>query len=371
MYNAHFLENLKIYLDKSGWKVFDTQYKGLILYLNESFPDLRVVIPLNFDIPDSNQRIDDSINLLALIREEKKEVLINLLSQFNVDLHNYRIPGKDISSVPLYLAEEIISSTRKLIYLSAQAEFEKMKDYFKKENKSKMDVSSDYIQQCKFAHTWKGSFGFTIEAPLNLTSIGIFNDQPANYERKISQKIYDGMKIIKHAEKLNADNYIVDNSEIGFNSKMLKEVLEIGEHINYNNLEYSTTWSPALPVETIYTEIKSFLLNKSTFQLVEKAVSKLNVDDDEYEIIFYGFPEGLKSTKELLLDKSLEGKRYIYVRGFSENIKEVTLKLDLNLVDYLKAVHAHENHNDVKVKCVVKKKPKGWEVLKVTSFDVL
>src|ERR1035437_4868042 len=104
MFRSHFLDNLKIFLKKENWKVYDTQYQGLLIYLNDSFPEIKLTIPRNIEIPDSEQRIWDSINFLALIRGEESEVFIDLLNQFDMDFHKYRVPGKDISSVSLNLA---------------------------------------------------------------------------------------------------------------------------------------------------------------------------------------------------------------------------------------------------------------------------
>jgi hypothetical protein len=371
MYSKRLFENILLYLGSNGWNKFETQYEGLNAYLNEHYKNINIVLPIKFDAPDTNERINDTLDTISLLTEEKKDILENLLYRFDADFHNYIIPGKDIPSVQLDLAEEIISSMRRMIYLSAQTAYEKMRNIFKDEKKSKIEISSEYVKQCKFGHTWKGSFGFTIETPLRPKSLGIFAETTPTYERKISQKIYDGMKIIQKAEELNTDSYIVDNIEVGFNKKMLKEILEIGENIKHNRIEYRTSWAPVLPVQKEYTEVKSFILKRRTFDLVEKAVSKLATEEEIYDIIFYGFPVGLKSEKDMLLDKKLEGNRFIYVKGMSEIMKQATLKLEVGYTDYLKAVHAHENHDDVRLKCKVRKRPKGWEVVELESFDLV
>lgn len=370
MYNQRIVENLFLYLSRNNWKELKTQYSGLKVFNNPDYENLKVILPRTPESPDYQERVDDAIELLSKLGNNRKEIFINLLDQFIVDFHNYRVPGKDIPAVPLNLAEEIISSSKRIIYHAAQEEYNNYRDLFIKEKRSKLDISKEYVDQCKFGHTWKGSFGFTIEAPLNPKSIGLFNDPIPSYERKISKRIHVGMKIIKEAEQLRSENFIVDNIEIGFNVKMLSEILAIADAIKFNKIEYSTTWAPVLPVEKEYSRTEEYSISHQTFNWIEKAVSKLKVEDDEQEILFFGFPEGLKSPKEQLLDKKLEGNRFISVRGVSEGIKETVLKLELSYTDYLKAVHAHENHKDLKVRCIVRKKPRGWDVIKIKKFEI-
>ena len=79
MYNKRLYENLLIYLEKHEWKGFETQYKGLKAFVNEKFPDFTIILPKRYETPDVSQRIDDSINTISLITEEKKNLLINSL----------------------------------------------------------------------------------------------------------------------------------------------------------------------------------------------------------------------------------------------------------------------------------------------------
>lgn len=372
MYTEAFLENIKLFLEKKGWHRKETKFTGLVFYCNDLYKDINIILPKNINNLDSEHKINDALNLIALMDEIELHVLKNLMYNFDKDLHNYRVPGANIESVSLLLAEEILTTSRKIIYYTAQTVYDKMKDSFRNEKRSKYNISNSYVEKCSFAHTWRGSFGFTIETPLNLPSIGLFEDTPENYERMISKKIFDGMRIVTQAEENKSANFIVDNSEIGFNAKMLSSLMEIAECVQFRDLEYSTSWSPAIKVQEGYSDKKRFILNNNTFQYIEKALSQLgNEDDQEYEVVFYGFPEGFKSHKEKLLDSDSFGDRFIFVRGFSDNLKTTTLKMELKLEDYLNAVRAHENHADVKVRCRIKKKFRGWEVTQVLSFEVL
>lgn len=369
-FSNRLFENLKVYLRKSNWKSFQTNYSGLNAFLNEEFEKVKIILPVEYDFPGIDQRIDAAIKTLTAIKNENEKLFTKALLEFDSDLHNYRVPGENLSAVSLYLAEEIITSMRKLIQSSAQSEYNKFREQFKKDKKTMSQVSTEYVNSCRFGHTWEGSFGFTIETPINLKSIGLFEEESPKYERKISEKIYSGMKIIHEADRLNTPNYIVDQSENGFNAKMLKQVLEIGNYVNYSTIEYSTTWSPALIVNKSFEEQKSFQMNSKTFSLVEKAITQMKDDDDTYEITFIGFPKGFSADKELLLDREMIGKRLIKVDGVSDTINNAVLTFELGYIDYLKAVNAHENHKDVKIKCKVKKKSRGWEVLELLSFEL-
>ena len=280
--------------------------------------------------------------------------------------------GKDINTVKLILAENILNSTKNIINKLAQAEYKKAKDNFTIIKKTQLEIVSDFVYNCQFAHTWRGSFGFSIGTPLNLKSIGLFNDQVSTetYERKISKRINSGMRIIKQAETLKTENYIVDNVDSGFDGRMLSDLLEIADSTNHADMEYSTTWSPALEIGNEFIDQNNITLNDSTFRYIEKAAIKLGIDEEVYDIRFIGFPELFQSTKESIIDHEQFGDRRIGIKGVSTITKDTTLKFIVPYDEYLIAVHAHENGKDLSVKCRVKKKIRGWEVLSNEKIEL-
>jgi len=370
---SKFLENMKLYLRNNSWKEFNTQYHGLSIFENPAFEGVELVLPKTFN-SQSAFDIEATLNTLSIISEIEVDQLKLLIHRFEFDLHNFRFPGERIESVPLDIIEEILTSTRKLILLSAQDTYNTMREFFQKEKVNKTDITTSYVKHCNFAHTWKGSFGITIESPVNPKSIGLYAEPMPNFERKVTQKIYKGMEIIKQAQEVKSHSVIVDNVDVGFSGSMLKELLEIGEHSRYSeNIEYTTNWAPAIPVEAEYQKLNRVELSSLTFSYLEKAVNELKPDEEEvYQISFIGFPEKLSSTKEQLLDQEFSGSKNVVIRGSSRIMKSiVSLKVPLRYSDYQKAAHAHIQKKDIRIQCKVKRVVRGWEVIDYSKVEIV
>lgn len=366
----HLYESLLLFLEKQNWAKHNTNYQNIKIYKKEDLSDASIILTDTSDISDFENRMWESIELLSRIYEKDKNEFINSLLAFEIDIHNYRISGKYINSVPIELAENILSSTKGLLLTAAQREFEAMRKTFDKKKELKSVVVEKYLQECKFGHTRKGSFIFSIEAPLHIKSYGLFKDSEPTYERRISERIYKGIRILKNAEIQESENYIVDHAKDGFDGKMLNKILEIAEFVDRQSIEYSTTWAPAIEIDISFLEQPIIELNKKMFRYVEKAAIQLNYDESMYETIFMGFPEGLSSSQELVLDKKQFGDRKIKVKGYSTITNKATLSFTVNYDNYQTAITAHENGVDLFIKCKIKKALRGWEVVELIDLKL-
>jgi hypothetical protein len=152
---------------------------------------------------------------------------------------------------------------------------------------------------------------------------------------------------------------------------MCHQFYEISEHLKSPSIEYSTQWSPIIPIEESLIPVKKFLLTKNTFSFAERAASKMLLIEDEKVVWFTGYPEGLRSQKEDMLDEKTFGEYVVIVKGSSQETKYAILKMELDKNNYNKALAAHKEGRDVRIKCLLKRKTKGWEVLKVYEFNVM
>jgi len=360
-------EILDFYFRRNDWKKIDSQYSGLSIYINPKDENIKLLIPKQ-RTSDYLLHIKNAVELISEIENKNITQIVNNILSLDRDFHNYRVLTVSQNSIKLSTAEQVLASARKIFELSAKKEYDKS-NFSIKENKR--DKIASYINSCRFTHTWKGSFGFTVTSPLNAPSLGLFDDTSDTYERMVSKRIFRGFKIINEAVLKNSSDYIVDNSDIGFDGNMCNKLLVLSEKLENNSVEYSITWGPVVKIQSEFTEPKSIKLDRKSFNLAEKAALKLSEKSEQFETRFNGFPTSLRSDKEHLISKKEFGERYISVRGSSREIKSATLKMELEINDYLAAVKAHKEGRDVRVFCVVKRKHKGWEVLKVKQLKVL
>jgi hypothetical protein len=369
MDNKLLLDNILFFLERKKWKKKDSRYSGMFLF-EDANTGAELLFPKDPSSDNFETYLNNSIEIISAVEETLPSLVILSLNNVGKDLHSIRVPG-NINALPLGFVEQTLVSINKLFELSARNELRN--DHEVRENKElKIAILlKRYMNECSFAHTWKGSFGFTIEAPLNLMSIGLFSEVPENRERKISKRIFNGIKIINEAVGYNSVDYIVDNLEVGFDGRMCFQFYEISEQLKFPLLEYSTQWSPIVPIEERLLPIKKITLTSKTFSFAERAASKLLVSDDEKTVWFTGYPEVLRSQKEDMLDEKTFGEYVVNVKGSSQETKYATLRMELDFSRYKKALSAHKEGKDIRVKCLLKRKIKGWDVLKVYEFIVM
>ncbi|MGV8018696.1 MAG: hypothetical protein AB2L26_11035 [Ignavibacteria bacterium] len=364
-------EDIIYYLERTGWEKKETKYKGLLLFHNKSV-NLDILLTHNNKLSDYQLNIEKAINMISLAEESNADIIIRSIKTLDTDFHNIKVHIDSGESIPVTWAEQIITSSKSIIENIARREAQKLpEDEIKYRKRTKTEVADNFIKSCKLAHTWRGSFGFTIESPLSLPGIASIKDIHENYERRVSKRMYLGFKILKESTDNKSVDYILDNLSVGFDGNMMKQFVEIANDLKYTPITYNVNWSPTIKIDNAIKKYNIIELDRDNYRMAEKALSKMLTNDEDIEIKFTGFPEGLKSSKELLLSNKLAGDRTIMVRGYSKEIDKAVLKMELDWDNYQNALHAHENKNDVRVHCIVKKKQKGWEVLKVIDFKVL
>jgi len=363
-----------LFLTRSGWKKIQSTNEGVDIYIepNEIDP-LEIYMP-NKNITRYNEIINDAIRTLSFSLNRKENELKNQIIGFDKDNHNYRIKTNDPESVPITIVHEILSATRCMIkeasYLELAKEYHALCPKDRKIRKSPSEESKKYLSSCKFTHTWRGSFGVTVQAPLLMPSIGLSENIPDTLGRKSTKLILNGIKLINAAVKTKSHNYILDNIKQDREFLIFNNFPELQENLKSNSIEYSIETSPLIMIDKNKYNESKININNTSLRYIERAIDELKKNDNELTIELVGFPEKIKSEKKYLLN-GLDGDRRVTVKGVSRDIDYASLTMSLSLEDYKKAIKAQEIPRDVKVKCKVKKKNKGWDVVEVYSFELL
>lgn len=364
------------FLQKLGWKEVRSNQEGINIYLEpEQNNPFEIYLPIQ-KIKDYDRKIQDAISTLSIALEMPKQVVENKIRGLNNDLHNYRITENQNDGVQLSLMQTLLSVNRSLLLNASKYTrsliYRDLTHKEKSSQKSPLEGSNDYLSQCKFLHTWQGSFGITIEAPLNLPSLGLFDDIPDTVERKTTKAIINGFKLINGAVENKSHDFIVDNISDPKEFLIFSSFPEILEIIKSRKIEYTVDTSPLIKIDASLKESSKSMLSEKTLMFVDRAIDQLKDPDTEKDITIVGFPETIKASKEDILSTGLfQGSRKVIVKGVSRDIDYAALTMNLSLEDYKKASKAQGEAKDVQVRCRVKKKNKGWEVLSVKSFQVI
>jgi hypothetical protein len=369
--------DLRLYLQKFGWIENQTNKAGITVFTEPIAANpAEIFLPINEKDKLVEQYIKEAINILSFINNIDPILISNTITKLDRDLINYRVCEQNNDSIPVTFLEELLKSSKNSLKSASRIEYA---NYFKgldSEGKEKhlspLKHLEYYLNNLSFAHTWKGSFGVTIENPLEAESLGLFKLEDS-VGRKTTKRVFNSYNLVNEATIVNSSNYILEHIESKDEVQVLSPYLSLIESIKEINIKVSFNFSPIIDIEGIDKPGKPFMLNKKSFRLLDDALSQLTTEVEEIEIAFIGFPEVMRSPMDSLLEESVlfESERIVTVRGVSPETGTASLRMVLSLENYRKALKAQDTVKYVKVKCKVKRRLKGWEVLSVDSFDLL
>lgn len=361
------ISNIQSYLKFNGWSKVPTNYEGLSAFINPDNRNLYVTLPNN-DIPASEQKsyIDEAINLISNINNQSREQVIVNIEFLNYDQHSYRL-DQNRNSIPLTLFESLMLSTRETLRKSLKEIYDTSNIQSNSKSIDKNELVNRFLEESTFPHTWRGSFGLSINTPVQTESISIFNDEKDSetLSRRASLSLAETFKILNISAQKRSTGFILDQFKDSTSLlKAHKPFTDILEHIKKNEFEYRLNLSPTLKGGSYKKFNNTFsVINESTLTRLVYALDEVkSVEEESNTINFRGFPVNLKSDKKSILDQTSEGTREVSVKGLSNQIGQRTLKFNMQYSDYKKAIHAHDEGKSLHIKCRVTPKHNTYKV---------
>lgn len=364
------LDILKLFLEKKGWTCKETSRKGLLNYIEpideEGFDPYEILLPQNPNI-NPERYIRSAIEILSESTEQSYSSVETLIDGLNFDAHRFRVKTPE-SSIPIDLMSNLLESGKRLLTSAADITFATIENAISSER---------FISECRFGHTYKGSFGVQLESPLDVLDDGngevgatLFSDIEEPLGRKITQRINRGFVLMDDAYKHFSSSYIVD--QIGENVAEIKSFSEFSKYIDLfgrNDVNYCTAFSAM--VNSRIQNVKEFKIRPKGIEFMMEALGQYDIPAETVELTVIGFPQTF--TKPPSMMENLDGGQ-VKVKGTSAQLEGASISLNkffLENEDYKKAIDAHKNLKNVKVVCSAKKMQRGWKVKEVISFSVL
>ena len=103
-----------------------------------------------------------------------------------------------------------------------------------------------YADDCRFGHTFRGSFGFTIKSPIvpNLSPTMPGVEEQAPLERRIMQRIARGVNHIAQAGVERDPAVIFDNYQTGFSANVCEDFVDLMGAVGGQSLAFEFSFSP-------------------------------------------------------------------------------------------------------------------------------
>ena len=125
--------------------------------------DVELVIPRDHTSLDFDRRLQGAITTLSQLRGEEQDKIVAEVRSIGFDVVQSRIPNSLVAddTIRLESAKNFINWMKELLATTATTEIRPLA-FFGRLNKDAVA----YSDRCRFGHTYRGSFGFTIESPV-------------------------------------------------------------------------------------------------------------------------------------------------------------------------------------------------------------
>ena len=367
-------EDVIIFVTGSGWSKYESDNKKWLVFRNEkdkNLEGLEIVLPI-----EQNKNIktyyENIVRTFSMINKVSPYNIVQDIKYFDRDVLRIRdLETDDIGSISIKTASCQIQELKKLIAYSACSESSQKPYYIN----SQLAIANDMIESYRFGHTFRGSFGFTIETPriskdqFN-TDISLFPEQVDNIpyiplHRKVMERIVRGLKMTKIAEREKNSQLLIDNYKDGFNSNMCTAIVNMSMGIK-KPLEYSISWSKRRPPESKeILETSPVILYENDYINLKYAADRLRTIEP-MEVSIKGLIIELKSNDNPL---DFDASRSVMIRWIDDEHRTYNVYVELNKKDYIEAIQAHRSWESVKIEGILERDNNSWRLTNYHDFQ--
>lgn len=365
------LGSLKRYLATAGWRR-QALRSGLELFaLGPEDDEIEIILPGTSHARDAQVRIGQAIRTLTALEERDPAAVVAAIRAIGYDLIKSRLPDSIIrhDTIKLGTAEEFIRRMARLLAASAHAELH-ASAYF-----TRVDgVAQRYAEECRFGHTFRGSFGFTVESPVGPNTIvpGEAPPPAPPLERRAVQRLARGLRLIEGAIAHEDPGEIVRGYEVGLNANACEELAALVEVPHAGEVRLDIVFSPEWGVPEDVGAAPSFEIRHAlSAEIMREAAKALRHSDDERRRTIIGLIRTLHSNENPSDLFSISGTQDVIVEWASEEHGLIRVRVSLPPEEYLQAVDAHKTGRIVSIHGELKPPGRFWRLENPRDFTLL
>ena len=362
------LSLVRRYLQASGWHV-ERRGRKYSLYARPVDQEiLELPVPNRRDAA-SAPALYNIVRTLSQLENKSEQDVIFALTSFPFDVIRSTLPERLVSydSIALDVASKYISTTKRLLAASATVEINPRQHFFRVRKEELV-----YANQCRFGHTFRGSFGFTIESPF---SDSIEDDlsrvRPSlPFARRVVQRLANGFTTIEEATRKEDSNIIISRYETGLNANMCDDLVSLFDVADKTEIIFSFTWSPQLEVPDTLREHLRFSIDAKAVEILKEAGSRLRIFEKQMPKTVTGLVIRLRSEQKPSDSSIFSEDRDVVIRWVSAEFGRLNVHVALSSHDYLLAVTAHHDGEVVSVSGLLEKVGRKWVLHNPRNFVV-
>lgn len=335
------LEQTVSYLKSEGWTLVSNNERW---YVFEGYEDIdgeafEIILSKNDSTPDYRLYIQQTLDIVSSLTDKTPETIAGEILRYDRDIFYSRITENvDPSSTPLSSAFKAIAGLKQLFVASYASEERGSQPFYSNIGAN----SSKILDAVRFGHTYPGSFGYSVESPVN-TQIDMFKPP---LPQRVIERIVRGLATTDKATKIPDVAPLLEGYETGFNANMCDAILNLSND-HSKAIEFRIKWSKKrrnLPEGL--EAIKSVNIQQHHFELLQEASEKLKYTQPEF-VTVEGRIVGLRSPHNPQSEDADERKVTVEWDLEDGNTRNVVVPLEKD--EYLEALSAHKDNKSLSV----------------------
>ena len=369
-------EQIRDFLKRKGWQDREHRNKALLVLAGKhpgSDHISSVVLPADPTMDDYQSRLRETLEMISDGFGRSVQSLVDAIIHWDRDIHKIKLqsPGQREQLLPLQCATQIITKYRDFVAFAAATEASPRRFFAKLTG-----TGRDFAENCLFGHTFVGSFGITIECPLELPRQLPLPDlpPPRPFNRAVTERIATGFLSMSEAVRSEDPEIIVRSHLTGFSGNMCELLTEIYEYLDGREITQHISWSPELaPNHTLAAATESVKIDERSYEVLLAASSSLQkVDKSDQDKTIIGRITKLNSEKPPLdTEEYAVATRAVVIRWEMEKNQDLHIKVALPIAQYRDACDAHKNGRKMKICGKPEKQGKFWHLKDQHGFEII
>lgn len=357
---------LRRYLLAHRWN--SQQERAMEVFTQTDQRDVELVLPVSQESPDLSSRVKSIVRALATLQDTELAKVIADILNIEVDVIRSTIPDMAVvhDTIDLKLANDFMYRAKRLLAASATTEINENRRFFGRVRKE----GQAYADQCRFGHTFRGSFGFVIESYVGpnhqpaLTGIADLTTTPP-LGRRVVERLSRGLTAVKEAITFDDPARIANAFESGLSANMCDELVEIFAETQGLTLELS--FSPEWPTSSDVAQSERTFVTAQHVEVLAEASRMLRQPEVDQIRELFGRVETLKSERD---PTQTAGEREITLRTEMPNFDQIRVRMHLAPTDYLTAIEAHRAGRAISIRGTLHKQGKTWILLDPNALAI-
>jgi hypothetical protein len=327
-----------------------------------------ILLPSEAIAVDLPQRIRDAVQILTEFESRGSQDVVDSIKRVGYDVVRSAIPSEFVTNdtIGLATATNFVSQMRGLLAATATTE-KKPRPTFGRLLKE----SVQYADACRFAHTYRGSFGFVIESPLpELDLMPLLVDaSPTPFERRVLQRFARGISTVVQAVDADSTTPITSAVNSGFSANGCEQFADLIDAVSPAGLKFAFDLSPEWAVDRSMNGAV-YLVTATHGEACRSAARELRRDDTAVPVDVAGRVVRLQNQTDPSDLTSQTGEHEIVVLWSSNDFGDIQVRTNLIPADYLAAVNAHAQGLPIWVSGTLVRSGRQWLLNAPHSFKI-